>query len=82
LFGNTGRHLLSRRQLAADERASVAALLRQLDFHGGELAAVDKELATEALADPVVARFMTIPGIDAMPVSPSWPQSATLTNRR
>jgi transposase len=66
LFGKTGRHWLSRQQLPTDERASVAALLRQLDFDGGELAAVDKELATEALVDPVVARLMTIPGIDAI----------------
>jgi transposase len=44
----------------------VAALLRQLDFHGGELAVVDRELAIEALADPVVARLMTIPGVDAI----------------
>jgi transposase len=66
LFGKTGRHWLSRQQLPTDERASVAALLRQLDFHGGELAAVEKELATESLADPVVARLRTIPGIDAI----------------
>ena len=35
-------------------------------FHGSELAIVDKKLAVEALADPVVARLMTIPGIDAI----------------
>jgi transposase len=66
LFGTTGRHWLSRQDLPADERASVQALLRQLDFHGAELAVVDKELALEALADPVVARLMTIPGVDAI----------------
>ncbi len=66
LFGTTGRHWLSRQDLPADERASVQALLRQLDFHGTELAAVDRELAAEALPDPVVARLMTIPGIDAI----------------
>jgi transposase len=37
-----------------------------LDFHGGELAVVDRELAAEALADPAVARLMTIPGVDAI----------------
>ena len=58
--------LAVRPELPADERSGVAALLRQLDFHGAELAAVDKELAIEALADPVVARLMTIPGIDAI----------------
>jgi transposase len=41
-------------------------VLRQLDFHGSELAVVDKELAIEALTDPVVARLMTIPGVDAI----------------
>jgi transposase len=66
LFGRTGRHWLAQQALPADERATVAALLRQLDFHGDELAIVDKELAIEALADPVVARLMTIPGIDAI----------------
>jgi transposase len=66
LFGRTGRHWLSTQPLPADERSSVQALLRQLDFHGAELAVVDKELAIEALTDPVVARLMTIPGVDAI----------------
>ncbi len=66
LFGTTGRHWLARQDLPPDEQASVQALLRQLDFHGGELAVVDRELAVEALADPVVARLMTIPGVDAI----------------
>jgi transposase len=66
LFGTTGRHWLSRQDLPADERASVQALLRQLDFHRAELAVVEKELALEALADPVVARLMTVPGVDAI----------------
>lgn len=66
LFGRSGRHWLSRQELPADERATVTALLRQLDFHSSELAIVDRELAVEALADPVVARLMTIPGVDAI----------------
>ena len=66
LFGRTGRHWLSRQTLPVDERRTVQALLRQLDFHGSELAVVDKELAVEALADPMVARLMTIPGVDAI----------------
>ena len=66
LFGKTGRHWLSRQPLPEDEQASVQALLRQLDFHAHEFALVDKELAEEALADPRVARLMTIPGVDAI----------------
>jgi transposase len=66
LFGKTGRYWLAAQPLPGDERSSVQALLRQLDFHGAELAIVDKELAIEALTDPVVARLMTIPGVDAI----------------
>jgi transposase len=66
LSGVAGRHWLARQDLPADERTAVDALLRQLDFHTGELAAVSKELAIEALGDPVVARLMTIPGVDAL----------------
>src|SRR4051795_1208598 len=66
LFGTAGRYWLSTQVLPADERSTVQALLRQLDFHGDELAVVDRELAVEALTDPVVARLMTIPGVDAI----------------
>ena len=66
LFGTTGRHWLSRQALPADEQASVQALLRQLNFHGDELALVDRELAVEAFGDPVVDRLMTIAGVDAI----------------
>ena len=77
LFGKKGRHWLSCQDLPADEAATVAALLRQLDFHAGELALVDRELAIEALSDPVVARLMTIPGSTPSRGSASWPRSAT-----
>ncbi len=66
LFGVAGRHWLASQDLPADERAAVDALLRQLDFHSCELAAVSKELAIEALGDRAVARLMTIPGGDAL----------------
>lgn len=66
LFGKAGRYWLAQQVLPADETASVEALLRQLDFAGQELGRVDRELAVDALTDPVVARLMTIPGIDAI----------------
>jgi transposase len=66
LFGKAGRHWLAAQELPSDERRSVSALVRQLDFHGDELKAVDAELAVEALDDPVVARLMTVPGIDSI----------------
>lgn len=66
LFGKAGRVWLARQVLPVDERRSVEALIRQLDFHGEELAVVDRDLASQALDDPVVARLMTIPGVDAI----------------
>src|ERR671921_15172 len=47
LFGTTGRHWLSRQTLPADERSTVEALIRQLDFHGEELKLVERELTGE-----------------------------------
>ena len=55
---------LANRTLPADEWRSVDALVRQLDFHGDELAEVERDIAIEAIDDPVVARLMTVPGID------------------
>jgi transposase len=66
LFGKAGRRWLAEQPLPSDERRSVEALLRQLDFHGDELKLVDTDLAGEALTDPIVARLMTIPGVDAI----------------
>ena len=45
LFGHKGRRWLAEQELPADERQAVAALLRQLDFHGQELRLIDAELA-------------------------------------
>ncbi|MER6220745.1 IS110 family transposase [Streptomyces sp900105755] len=66
LFGTRGRAWLEHQTLPADERQTVGALLRQLDFYRAELATVERRLAAEALDDPVVRRLMTIPGVDAM----------------
>src|SRR5215207_1064243 len=65
LFGHKGRRWLAGQALPADERQAVAALLRQLDFHGQELAIIDAELGRVALASVEVKRLMTIPGVDA-----------------
>ena len=46
--------------------AFTTTLLRQLNFHGDEFKLVDPELAVEAIGDPVVARLMTIPDVDAI----------------
>lgn len=64
LFSAVGRRWLSDQAVPADERRSVEALLRQLDFHGDELASVERDIAVDAIDDPVIARLMTVPGID------------------
>src|SRR3954454_16334994 len=65
LFGHKGRRWLSEQGLPTDERQAVAALLRQLDFHGQELRIIDAELGRVALRSAEVKRLMTIPGVDA-----------------
>lgn len=64
LFSGVGRRWLADQSLPADEWRSVDALLRQLDFHGDELADVEHDIAVDAIDDPVVARLMTVPGIN------------------
>ncbi len=64
LFGLKGRRWLAEQELPADERQAVAALLRQLDFHGEELRLIDTELARTALGCENTRRLMTIPGVD------------------
>ena len=64
LFGGVGRRWLAQQELPADEQRSVEALIRQLDFHGDELAEVEQDIAVDAVEDPVIARLMTVPGIN------------------
>jgi transposase len=65
LFGIKGRAWLATQDLPPDEQAAASALLRQLDFHGQELALIDTDLGKAALGRPQVLRLMTIPGVDA-----------------
>jgi transposase len=64
LFSGVGRRWLRTQDLPADEWRSIESLLRQLDFHGDELAEVERGLAIEAIDDRAAARLMTVPGID------------------
>ena len=65
MFGIKGRRWLAEQPLPPDEQAAAAALLRQLDFHAGELRLIDCELGQVALGRDDVRRLMTIPGVDA-----------------
>jgi len=64
LFGHKGRAWFAEQALPPDELAAAAALLRQLDFHAGELRLIDAELGQVALGRPEVLRLMSVPGVD------------------
>jgi transposase len=63
-FGRQGRAWLAAQELPADERLTVDAGLRQLDFLGAELAEIDRLVAVEAQGDADVRHLLTIPGVD------------------
>ena len=65
-FGKKGRAWIAAQQLPLDERLTVDAGLRQLDFLGDELAQIDAIIAQQVLGDEDVRRLMTIPGVDVM----------------
>ena len=68
-FGKKGREWIAAQQLPLDERLTVDGCLRQLDFLGEELTAVDRVIAGIAVADDDVRRLMTIPGVDVVTAS-------------
>src|SRR5215210_1190544 len=68
-FGIKGRAWMLEQQLPLDERLTLEAGLRQLDFLGDELAAVDRVIAEQVVDDESVHRLLTIPGVDAVTAS-------------
>ena len=64
LFSGVGLRWLDKQTLPDDEWRSVRALLRHIDFCKEELAEVDHDIAVDAIDDAVIARLMTIPGIN------------------
>jgi transposase len=66
LFGRGGRRWLDRLELPGEERETLDSALRQVDFLEREIAAVEKRIATEALASPEIRRLMTVPGVNVI----------------
>ena len=52
LFGKKGRVWLLEQQLPEEEAETVRSCLRQIDFLGGEIAALDQRIAQQALVLP------------------------------
>jgi transposase len=63
LFGKAGRRWLEELELPAAERESVDSALRQIAFCEAEIAAIEKTVASEALASEQIRRLMSVPGV-------------------
>jgi transposase len=63
-FGRGGRRWLAGLELPPDERLTLDGCLRQVDFLDAEVAALDREIAKQALAWPEVLRLMSVPGVN------------------
>jgi hypothetical protein len=64
LFGVKGRQWLAGLQLPGEERESVDAAVRHIEFLDREIAEVERLIAQQALAWPEIRRLMTIPGVN------------------
>ena len=65
-FGPKGRRWLAELDLPAEERESVDAALRQIDFLDSEIEAVERLIAAEALRSAEIKRLMTVPGVNVI----------------
>ena len=66
LFGVKGRRWLAELEFPLVEQETVDAALRQVEFLGTEIAAVEQLIAAEALSWPEVKRLMTVPGVNVI----------------
>ncbi len=62
LFGVKGRQWLTGLELPLEERESVDAGIRHIEFLDAEIAAVERLIAQQALSWPEIRRLMTVPG--------------------
>jgi transposase len=66
LFGVKGRKWLSELELPVEEAETVASALRHIEFLDGEIAAVERLIAREALGSADARRLMTVPGVNVI----------------
>jgi transposase len=64
LFGVKGREWLAALELPGEERESVDAAIRHIEFLDAEVAQVEKLIARQALSWPEIRRLMTVPGVN------------------
>jgi transposase len=66
LFGKKGRAWLGELELPCEERETVDAGIRQIEFLDQEIEAVERLIATAALESPEIKRLMTVPGVNVI----------------
>ncbi len=64
LFGVKGRQWLAGLELPLEERETVDAGIRQIEFLDAEIAAVERLIAQQAMSWPEIRRLMTVPGVN------------------
>ena len=64
LFGVKGRRWLAELELPLEERESIDAAMRHVEFLDAEIAAAEKLIAKQALSWPEIRRLMTVPGVN------------------
>jgi transposase len=66
LFGVKGRKWLAGLQLAPEERETVDAAMRQIEFLDTEISEVERLIAKDALHCPEIKRLMGVPGVNVI----------------
>ena len=66
LFGVKGRKWLRELELPLEESETVESALHHVEFLDGEIAAVERLIAREALRSPEARRLMTVPGVNVI----------------
>lgn len=64
LFGVKGRQWLAGLDLPVEERESVDAAMRHVEFLDAEIGQAEKLIAQQALSWPEIRRLMTVPGVN------------------
>ena len=66
VFGVKGRGWLSELELPVEESETIQSALRHVVFLDGEIAAVERLIAREALGSQDARRLMTVPGVNVI----------------
>jgi transposase len=69
VFGAKGRRWLAELELASEERETVAAAMRQIEFLDQEIKAVEQLIAQAALGSVEIKRLMSVPGVNVIVAS-------------